>query len=246
MKNIVITGGSSGVGLAIAKDLAAHHRVIIIGRRREKLARAQSQLGEHVSYLATDLSTTTGRTETIRFIADKFSHVDVLIHSAGVYPQTAAENIAHNLLPHYYLTTGLFDLLHNSRVLIVTGNPAAIKMAPLCNLQANSMMRAAWAVTHKTLLVSLFKEKLWQVGSTVNAFFPGDVQSDLMPYTQGLANQQVPVGEKLALDARYQDVTGRFFDETGQEVVLDPNKYNERQAKKLLAEYIPALSESES
>lgn len=37
MKIIVITGGGSGVGFAIARDLSEHNQVILIGRNEKKL-----------------------------------------------------------------------------------------------------------------------------------------------------------------------------------------------------------------
>ncbi|MFH0349038.1 SDR family NAD(P)-dependent oxidoreductase [Leuconostoc citreum] len=61
MKNIVITGGSSGVGLAIAKDLVKDNKIILVGRNEQKLALAKRNLGENSSYVAGDLSTVIGR-----------------------------------------------------------------------------------------------------------------------------------------------------------------------------------------
>lgn len=46
MKFIVITGGGSGVGLAIARDLSAHNQVILVGRNEKKLQLAKKSLGE--------------------------------------------------------------------------------------------------------------------------------------------------------------------------------------------------------
>ncbi|MFH0349039.1 hypothetical protein ACG92U_01860 [Leuconostoc citreum] len=99
--------------------------------------------------------------------------VDVLIHSAGIYPTTSQDNIDNNLLSHYYLTMSLLKVLNDSRVLIVTGNPQAIKLAPICEKQLNDMLRAAWAVTHKTLLMYLLADKLKITGTTVNSFSLG-------------------------------------------------------------------------
>ena len=43
-----------------------------------------------------------------------------------------------------------------------------------------AMMRAAWAVTHKTLLMYLLADEMSTSQTTVNSFFPGDVKSDLI------------------------------------------------------------------
>ncbi len=116
MKNIVITGGSSGVGFAIAKDLSRDNKVIIIGRDETKLVSSVAHLGPNVSSISADLSKRVGIDKAVEKINATFSSVDVLIHSAGIMPQTADENIKNNLLSHYELTVGLNERLNNARV----------------------------------------------------------------------------------------------------------------------------------
>lgn len=241
MKNIVITGGGSGVGLAIAEDLVKDNKIILVGRNEKKLALAKRNLGENSSYVAGDLSTVTGRKKVVDFILKNTEQVDVLIHSAGIYPTTSKDNIDNNLLSHYYLTMSLLNLLNDSRVLIVTGNPQAIKLAPICEKQLNDMLRAAWAVTHKTLLMYLLADKLKVTRTTVNSFFPGDVKSDLMAYTKSLTNTSVPVARLLSLATKFDHVTGQFFDEKGLSVDLNSEKYNKNIATNVLSEYITEI-----
>ena len=92
-------------------------------------------------------------------IKRSFSHIDVLIHSAGVLPQ-CSENIYVNLLPHYYLTTRLRGLLANSRVLIITGHPQAVNLVPICEIQSSAFSRAAWVITHKNAPNDLIKSNV--------------------------------------------------------------------------------------
>lgn len=244
MKDVVISGGSSGVGLAIARDLSKDNRVILIGRNEHKLQLSKEELGRNVDYIVGDLSTTSGRKVVAEFILKKTVQVDILIHSAGIYPTNAQDNIDNNLLSHYYLTMALLNVLHGSRVLIVTGNPKAIQIAPICEQQLNDMMRSAWTVTHKTLLVQLLIDKLATQQTTVNSFFPGDVRSNLMPYTQSLANVSVSVGKYLSLDEKLNEMTGKFFDERGNIVNLSQGKYNRKIAINVLSKYIPDINQS--
>ena len=92
MKNIVITGGSSGVGLAIAKDLVQENNIIIIGRNQQKAQLVQVKLGANVKVVIGDLSKASERMQVVSKIKEIFSHIDVLIHSAGVMPHTAGVN----------------------------------------------------------------------------------------------------------------------------------------------------------
>lgn len=84
-RTAVITGGGSGIGLAIAdRFIKAGIRTIIIGRDAHKLAAAQQQLGENchpVSHDLNDLSTLPG---LVRQIITRFGPIDILVNNAGI------------------------------------------------------------------------------------------------------------------------------------------------------------------
>jgi 3-oxoacyl-[acyl-carrier protein] reductase len=80
-RNVVISGGGTGIGLAAAHAFAADgDRVLLLGRRREVLEKAG--VPGALTY-AGDLS----EPEVVRgvgqFVAEEFGTVDVLVHSAG-------------------------------------------------------------------------------------------------------------------------------------------------------------------
>lgn len=238
MKNIVITGGTSGVGLAIARDLAASgHRLIIVGRNLIRGESVANTLGNNTDFVAGDLTTDEGRRKVVNFIKKSMPMIDVLFFSAGIYPKSSTENIQANLTSHYYLTKSLEDRLAGGRILIVTGSPTAIQWLPINSGQQTVLQRSAWILTHKTLLMTYLSHQLHSKRISVNSFFPGDVNSRLMPYTMGLSNQKVPVGKILALSPSFDGVTGRFFDENGQEILLNQSKYNYNQAQIILSKY---------
>ena len=86
-KRVLITGGSSGIGLAIAEAmLAGGARVAITGRRPEVLAEAAKQLGQtgrSVAAIAADVSTEKGRETTLKLALEKLGGLDVLVNNAG-------------------------------------------------------------------------------------------------------------------------------------------------------------------
>lgn len=125
--DIVITGGTSGIGYRIAKDLIAEgHQVIIIGQDAAKGRASVAQLGKAAFFIQADLATKSGRNQALASIKYKVDKIHVLVHTAGVFPSSAEENIKANLVPHYQLTMGLADRLTGGRVLIVTGDPQTI------------------------------------------------------------------------------------------------------------------------
>lgn len=239
MKNIVITGGTSGVGYAIAKSLINEDvSIIIIGRQKIKAQRAASRLGDKAFPVTGDLSTPSDRAKVVDEIQTRFKHVDILIHSAGVIPHNKIENINTNLAAHYYLTLALTNQLNNSRILIVTGNPTVIQRFPVNEMQSTPVFKAAWILTHKTLLMLYLAKMFRSVGTTVNSFFPGDVKSDLMSYTRSLSNTSVPVAKHLAIDSAFDEQTGHFYDNWGELVDLDAKLYNPINAEKILSKYL--------
>lgn len=87
-KHIVITGGSSGLGLALAKELATRGaNVTLIARNQEKLETAKSEIitaGGKVHVFSCDVSQMESITETFKKIAAEIGPPDILINSAGI------------------------------------------------------------------------------------------------------------------------------------------------------------------
>jgi NAD(P)-dependent dehydrogenase (short-subunit alcohol dehydrogenase family) len=80
-KRAVVTGGSRGLGFALAQELRAQGaRVAICARGEEQLLRAQAKLGDDVTAIPCDVS---DRAQVEAFI-DEVGPVDVLINNAGV------------------------------------------------------------------------------------------------------------------------------------------------------------------
>lgn len=238
-KTIVITGGSSGVGLAIAKDLLKSEDInlILIGRNLQKGIQIQQELGKMVCFLQADLADLKQEKMVAKKIKHLTKHLSGLILCHGVYPITPTQNLQNNLVSHYQLVKALASVLHNSKILIVTGKPRAVKMLPICQQQNNALEMIAWELTHKTLLMKYLANQFKAVATTVNSFYPGDVKSNLMPYTQGLAEKEVTIVSKLLFNEQYQKQTGNFYDNFGKKVKLF-EKYSPEAVNYYLIEYL--------
>ncbi|RPI54363.1 MAG: SDR family NAD(P)-dependent oxidoreductase [Acidobacteria bacterium] len=81
-RTALITGGSSGIGLAIAKALAdAGSRVAITGRDEKRLNEAAKSVGAHA--IRADVGSEDDVNRTYREFFAQFGHLDILVNSAG-------------------------------------------------------------------------------------------------------------------------------------------------------------------
>lgn len=86
-KRIVVTGGSSGIGLALARVLLGRGaRVVITGRRPDRIEAALDTLrsvSTTVWGVAADVSTDEGRARTLAFALETMGGLDGLVNNAG-------------------------------------------------------------------------------------------------------------------------------------------------------------------
>lgn len=87
-KRILITGGSSGLGLAMAQALAANNQIAIVARNQQKLDEAVATItkvapGASVKGYSIDVSGPTSQ-QALSAVADDMGGLDMLINSAGI------------------------------------------------------------------------------------------------------------------------------------------------------------------
>jgi 3-oxoacyl-[acyl-carrier protein] reductase len=81
----LVTGGSKGIGFAIAKALVADGAsVVITGRHRRELERAQAELGSSAFAVVADVRNPAEVAAAAREPVDRFGGLDVLVNNAGI------------------------------------------------------------------------------------------------------------------------------------------------------------------
>ena len=81
----LVTGASSGFGLAIAQRfLAAGHRVVACARRRDPLRSLAARFQGRVLPLQLDVTDSTAIESTLGALLSPFKDVDVLVNNAGL------------------------------------------------------------------------------------------------------------------------------------------------------------------
>lgn len=84
-KTAIVTGGGSGIGMAIAHSFVqAGIRTIIVGRDNEKLAAAQKSLGPLCHTLSCDLSVLHSIPDMVAQLRNEYGAIDILVNNAGI------------------------------------------------------------------------------------------------------------------------------------------------------------------
>lgn len=95
-KKALITGGSRGLGFAIAKAFIAHGaEVIITGRNKEHMGKACGMLGERCTGRIFDLKELDGIADFVSAIEKEYGAIDILVNNAGIHLKKDALDVSN-------------------------------------------------------------------------------------------------------------------------------------------------------
>lgn len=99
-KVVAITGASSGIGEATARELAARGATVVLGARRadrlEKLVTELRAEGAAAEFQALDVTSRDSVQDFVRFARERFGKLDVIVNNAGVMPLSPLEALHVN------------------------------------------------------------------------------------------------------------------------------------------------------
>lgn len=95
-KVVILTGASSGIGEATAKELSAKGaRLVLAARREDRLQSLQEELqanGGKAIYKVTDVTSHSEMEELAQYAHAEFGQIDVIINNAGIMPLSLLNN----------------------------------------------------------------------------------------------------------------------------------------------------------
>ncbi|MFF3444205.1 SDR family NAD(P)-dependent oxidoreductase [Streptosporangium sp. NPDC002721] len=179
-RTAVVTGGSSGIGLATARRFAeegAH--VYLTGRRAPELAAAAEQIGERATPVRADMAEPADITRLMDTIAAAGEGIDVLFVNAGGGSFATLEEVTEQHLDQIFRTNvhgvvltvqKALPLLHEGSSVILNGSTAAFTGTPSFGVYG-----ASKAAVHA--LGRVWANELAPRGIRVNTLAPGYIET---------------------------------------------------------------------
>ena len=203
----VITGGTRGIGLAIAKRLATDGYDLLVTYRGDEAAAetARTELGDgdrRIEVMAADVATADGAGQTIEAAMDRLGRIDVLVNNAGITRDTLLMRMGEEDWDAVLTTNlkGAFLCAKAAvRPMLRQRSGRIVNVSSVVGLVGNAGQTNYAAA--KAGLVGFTKSLAKEVGSrgiTVNAVAPGFIETrltDVLPAElKDMLLKQTPLG----------------------------------------------------
>ncbi|WP_028267201.1 SDR family oxidoreductase [Arthrobacter sp. MA-N2] len=210
-KTAFVAASTGGLGLAVARGLAAEGvRVAITGRRGELAEKIAAELqadGQTAVAVEADLGTPGGVSAAVERAVDMLGPIDILVlNGPGPKPGAAAslgaEDIAaaFELLvkPHHALVSKILPGMRERRWGRILAIGSSGIVAPLPNLAVSNTGRAALSGYLKTLAAEVALDAV-----TVNMLLPGRIATDrVAELDRAAAKRRGTTPEEIQLESR--------------------------------------------
>lgn len=210
-KVAVVTGGSSGIGLATAIRLAREGAIVYVtGRRQGELNSAVREIGHGAVGVRGDITSASDLDHLFQTIASAHGRIDILFANAGGGEFSALGSITEAQFDKYFginVKGTLFTvqkalaLMPSGSSIVVTGSIVAVKGVPAFGVYAAS--KAALRSFVRTWASDLKGRDI-----RVNLVAPGTIVTPAYKSELGLSDEQIVGFAKQAADATPLGRTG--------------------------------------
>jgi NAD(P)-dependent dehydrogenase (short-subunit alcohol dehydrogenase family) len=183
-KIAVVTGGGSGIGLAITeKFVNSGIQTIIIGRNQQKLSDAKERLGELCIPMSFDLTDLKSIPELVKQIVDKYGGIHILVNNAGInlkkdFTEVSDEEFTHiiqsNVISMFVLSREIV------KVMIKNGTGRVINISSMAS-QYGIPKVIAYTASKSAIegMTRAMAVELSPKGILVNCIAPGFIATDM-------------------------------------------------------------------
>ena len=183
-KNVVVTGGSKGIGKGIAQVFAEHGaNVMVVSRNQQQADEAAGTMSDSAKGFAGDISNWSDCEAMASAAENHFGGIDILCANAGIFPQTSIEEmsvdewndvLATNLGGNFMCIKACLPLLKKSaqgRVILTSSITGPMTGFPGWSHYGAS--KAGQIGFLRTACIELAKYEI-----TINAILPGNIMTE--------------------------------------------------------------------
>ena len=218
MRNVVVTGGSRGIGLGIARKLAASgFQVIAVSRNpsdslEAAIAGAAAAGQGRVHFLSHDLAETDSLQALAHIIRQNFGPVYGVVNNAGLGTSGLLCNMSEadierltrlNVVSPLVLTKHLLRSMLTSRCGRIVNISSIVALTGYQGIVAYSATKAAMLGFTRSLA-----REVGSLGITVNAVVPGFIDTELTATLNGAAREKIARRSALGRLPEVEDVAG--------------------------------------
>jgi NAD(P)-dependent dehydrogenase (short-subunit alcohol dehydrogenase family) len=219
-KTAVVTGGTRGIGLMMARGLLeAGARVYISSRKADACAAAADELGRYgpVAAIPADLSTEEECLRLAREVGEREQVLNVLVNNAGAtwgaplaeFPAAAWDKVVDlNLKAPFFLTRAFLPMLEAAGT---HDDPArVINVGSIDGLHVPTLPTYSYSASKAGLhhLTRVLASELGPRQITVNAVAPGPFESKMMAATLKASGDEIAAMAPLRRIGRPDDMAG--------------------------------------
>jgi len=183
-RGALVTGGTAGIGLAVARRLVADGaRVVVVGRDRERGALAEAELGAAATFLAGDVA---DADRVVAAVLERLGRLDLLVSNAGfTIGRRALADIGDDDWDELEATNlrGAFAMVRAaSRPMVEQRSGAIVAISSIAARGARLASNAAYA-TMKAGVVALVRATCVELGAAgvrINCVCPGPTRTEAL------------------------------------------------------------------